>query len=234
MPSSRDAAAGAVIVAAGAGRRIGGPVRKQYLEVDGVPLLLRAVRAFLLHPEIGATVVVLPPEDAESPPRWLREQAVRVVAGGAERGDSVRRGVAALCPDADPVLIHDGARPFVSAETITRVVGAARSGGAIAAVRATDTLKQVDASGCILRTLPREAVWHAQTPQGFPRGALLRILERSAADGVRCTDEAGLFERYGEPVRIVEASPDNLKVTRPLDLDLADVLARRSALRTDA
>lgn len=228
MPSSAEAPlAAAVVVAGGSGRRVGGGVRKQYLEVAGEPLLLRAVRPFLRHPGVGSVVVVLPPEDAASPPSWLAQTGVRVVPGGEERGDSVRNGLLATPEDAPVVLVHDGARPFVSAEVITRVLEAARSGAAIAAVPVADTIKEVDADGTVRATPDRSRLWAAQTPQGFPRALLLDVHARADAEGFRATDDAALCERYGIPVRVVEGDPGNLKVTRPADLDIAEALARR-------
>ncbi len=232
-PSSRAsspevmARAGAVIVAAGVGRRLGGEVRKQYLEIAGEPVLLWAIRPFLEHPEIGAVVVVLPPEDVEDPPVWLRELEVTLVPGGAERGDSVWNGLQALPEEAAPVLIHDGARPFVSAEIIERVLAGARSGGAIAAIRVADTIKQVDEEGRIEETLDRSGLWQAQTPQGFPREVILSAYRQARQEGLQATDDAALCERYGARVVVVEGSAENLKITRPADLVLAEALARR-------
>lgn len=217
-----------VIVAAGAGRRMGGGVRKQYLEVAGKPLLLHAVRAFAGHPSVRHLVVVLPSEDAEAPPAWLAGLGARIVTGGVERSDSVWNGLCALHPDADPVLIHDGARPFVSGAVIDRVLEAARAGtGAVAAVRAVDTLKEVDSAGRVARTLDRTRYWHAQTPQGFPRCMIVAAHQHARAHGVRATDDAALCEVLGETVVVVEGSPENLKVTHAADLAVAEAIARR-------
>lgn len=219
--------AAAVVVAGGSGRRFGGPIRKQYLEIGGVPVLLRAVRSFLDHPRIASVVVVLPAEDVAHPPRWLADLSVAIVAGGAERGDSVLHGLQAVSVDVDRVLIHDGARPFVSAGVIGRVLDA--EGGAIAAVPVTDTIQQVDADGVITSTPDRASLWQAQTPQGFPRAALLGAYARARADGAVLTDDAAVFARYAGPVRVVMGSPRNLKVTRPEDLPVAEALAREPA-----
>jgi 2-C-methyl-D-erythritol 4-phosphate cytidylyltransferase len=217
-----------VVVAGGAGRRMGAPVRKQYLEVGGVPVLLRAVTAFVEHPRVGVVVVVLPPEDLDAPPPWLATLPVVLAAGGAERGDSVWNGLAATPTDASVVLVHDGARPFVSAAIIDRVLDACAEGGAIAAVQMTDTVKEVGADGFIRGTPDRALLWRAQTPQGFPRAALIRAYERAREDGVAATDDATLFERYVGPVRVVAGSERNLKVTRPTDLVVAEALALAS------
>jgi 2-C-methyl-D-erythritol 4-phosphate cytidylyltransferase len=213
-----------VIVAGGSGRRVGGPVRKQYLEIDGIPVLLRAVLPFLVDPRIEHVIVVLPPDDVEAPPPWLASLGVRIVAGGAERGDSVRNGLAAVGDDVDFVLVHDGARPFVSSDVIDRVLEAAPH-AAIAAVPVTDTIKQVKEDGTIAGTPDRARLWQAQTPQGFPLAGLLRAYDRARAEGVTGTDDAGLFERYVGPVRVVTGSYRNLKITRPADLAVAEALA---------
>jgi 2-C-methyl-D-erythritol 4-phosphate cytidylyltransferase len=226
MPSSPDASA--VVVAGGAGRRFGGPVRKQYLELAGEPVLLRAVRPFLAHPRVGAVVVVLPPGDLASPPAWLAELPVELAPGGAERGDSVRAGLLRTPAHLPYVLVHDGARPFVDAALIGRVLERCAPGtGAIAALPLHDTLQEVDAEGTVTGTPDRRRFRQAQTPQGFPRELLLRAYERARAEGVAATDDAALFARYAGPVRVVPGDPANLKVTRPEDLPLAEALARR-------
>lgn len=221
--------AAAVVVAGGSGRRFGGPVRKQYLEVGGEPVLLRAVRPFLDHPRIASVVVVLPPDDVADPPTWLAGLPVTIVAGGAERGDSVFNGLMAVDGVADRVLVHDGARPFVSADVIDRVLDA--EGGAIAAVPVTDTIQRVDGAGVIVETPDRSALWQAQTPQGFPRAALVDAYRRARAEGVAATDDAAVFARYAGPVRVVMGEHRNLKVTRPGDLPLAEAIARESVPR---
>ncbi len=223
--SAEAPAAVAIVVAGGSGRRMGGAVRKQYLEVGGVPVLQRAITPFIGHPRIGSVVVVLPPEDVEAPPGWLAGLPVTIVAGGAERGDSVWNGLLATSEDAPMVLVHDGARPFVTAEIIDRVLDGCAEGGAIAAVQVTDTIKEVGPGGVILATPDRSRLWSAQTPQGFPRAALVRAYERAREEGVAATDDAALFERYCGPVRVVAGSERNLKVTRPADLALAEALA---------
>lgn len=226
--SSPDAAA--VVVAAGAGRRMGAGsagVRKPYLEVHGEPILLRALRPFLAHPRVRATVVVLPAEDVEAPPEWLAALPVTRVAGGAERGDSVWNGLAAVPPGTRTVLIHDGARPLVSVAVIDRVLDAAASGAAIPAVPVTDTVKEVDERGYVRATPDRSRLRLAQTPQGFPLPLILDAYRRARAEGWAASDDAALCERLGIPVRVVDGAASNLKVTRPEDLALAEALARK-------
>ena len=214
-----------MIVAGGTGARFGGPVRKQYLEIGGQPVLLRAIRPFLHHPRISAVVVVLPPDDVADPPPWLAGLPIRIVPGGAERGDSVRNGLLATPQDAASVLIHDGARPFVSAAIIDRVLDGCVEQGAIAAVPVTDTIQQVDRAGLIDRTLDRSTLWQAQTPQGFPRAGIVDAYGRAAEEGITGTDDASLYALYVGPVRVVMGAYDNLKVTRPDDLPVAELIA---------
>jgi 2-C-methyl-D-erythritol 4-phosphate cytidylyltransferase len=221
--------AAVVVPAAGSGRRLGG-VRKAYLELAGEPLLVRALRPFLAHPAIEWAVVALPEEDAADPPAWLvtLDPRVRVVAGGAERTDSVRAALAAVPPACDVVLVHDAARPLVTGDVVERVFAAVSAqAGAIAAVPVEDTIKEVEPDRAIARTLDRGRLWRAQTPQGFPRALLEEAHRRALAEGVVATDDAALVERLGGRVVVVEGSPENLKVTGPLDLPLAEAILRR-------
>lgn len=224
--------AAAVIPAGGAGLRMAasaatspGP-RKQYLELDGEPILLRSLRPFLDHPSVDWVVVALPAEDVESPPLEFPE-GVTVVEGGAERMDSVRRGLEAVPEAADVVLIHDAARPLVTRAVVDRVLTAAAGGvGAIAAVPVADTLKRVGEEGVIEETVDRAGLWRAQTPQGFPRTLILEAHRAAAGAGGAATDDAALVERRGGRVVVVEGDARNLKVTRPEDLSLARLLLR--------
>ena len=229
MPSRRDV--GVVIVAAGRGQRLGGDTPKQYLPIAGIPMLLRAVRPFTCHPEVRQVVVVLPAEDAAAPPAWLAPHVgngLRLAAGGAQRSDSVARGLEALDADCAIALVHDAARPFVSRDVVDAVIAAARAGaGAVPAIPVADTIKQADAAGAIERTVPRERLWRAQTPQGFPRELLVRALAEARAAGIPGTDDASFVERLGAPVRLVPGDPGNVKVTTAEDLMLAEALAGR-------
>jgi 2-C-methyl-D-erythritol 4-phosphate cytidylyltransferase len=217
----------AIVVAGGSGQRMGS-VRKQYLDLLGEPILLRALRPFLAHPAIDFVVVVVPADDVGDPPRWLAALPVEIVAGGVERGDSVWNGLERTPAGTELVLIHDGARPFVTREVIDRVLAQSAHGGAVAAVAATDTIKEVDAERRILRTLPRARIWQAQTPQGFPLQSLRSAYERARAEGWTETDDAALFERCGHAVIVVEGDRDNLKITLPSDLPIAEAIARRA------
>ncbi len=239
---------GVILVAAGQGRRLGGAVPKQYLPLDGVPMLLRALRPFTSHPAVDHLVVVLPPGDAAAPPSWLADLVggrLGLVDGGAERSDSVAHGLAAMPGHCSVILVHDAARPFVERETIDAVIAVARTGvSVIPAIPVADTLKEAGddppgrsaataepPSRPIVRTIPRERLWAAQTPQGFPRGLLEEAHARARHEGIRGTDDAMLVERLGAPVRLVTGSVRNFKVTSETDLAVAEALLR--AGRTD-
>ncbi len=228
----------AVLPAAGAGRRMGG-VRKPLLELAGQPMLLHALRPFLVHPAVERVIVAMAPEEAAQPPEWLTalDPRVSVVAGGAERGDSVRNGLEAVPADADVVLIHDAARPLVStAEVDAAIAAAARGVGAVVGVPVVDTLKLADEQRTIIETRKRDGLWHALTPQAFPRAMILDAYRRAARDGITGTDDAALVEHYGGEVVLVEGSRANLKVTTAADLELAEAVlaARRGAAQAQA
>ena len=212
----------ALIVAAGRGQRFGGSLPKQYAALAGVPLLRHTLGAFARHPAVGRVRAVIHPDD-----RDLYEAAARgldiaePVAGGASRQESVLRGLESLEDDAPArVLIHDGARPFVSAAIIDRVLAALEtSPGAIAALPVVDTLKQ-ESEGRIAATRDRSGLWGAQTPQGF-RYAEILAAHRAAA-GEELTDDAAVAERAGLAVALVQGSRENLKVTSQEDLRSAE------------
>lgn len=222
---------GVVIVAAGAGVRAGPGEPKQFRPIDGVPMLLRAIRPFAAHPQVDRVVIALPAGYVMQPPPWLATLAgerMHLVAGGATRADSVVAGLAALGPLTQVVLVHDAARPFVSRSTIDAVIARARTGvGAVAAVPMGDTVKDVDDDGRVARTVPRARLWRAQTPQGFPVTMLVAAYAGIAdARDRTATDDAELCERAALPVEVVTDSPGNLKVTTAEDFRIADALAR--------
>lgn len=220
---------GVVVVAAGLGLRAGGEVPKQFRFIAGVPLVLRALRPFTIHPDVFHVVVVLPPAMTATPPEWLavlRGGMLSIVAGGTHRGDSVLAGLAALPAACTVVLVHDGARPFADRALIDRVITAARDGaGAVPAIPVSDTLKQTaDGTHEVARTVARDGLWRAQTPQGFPRPMLEQAYAGAHDRGA--TDDAALVESLGARVVVVEGSSRNLKVTAPEDFLLAELLAK--------
>lgn len=225
--------AGVVIVAAGRGVRAGdgtGSEPKQYRPIAGVRMLLRAIRPFAQHPRVGPIVVVLPPEDAAAPPSWLQavlSDRLTVVAGGEHRQHSVANGLARLPASATIVLVHDAARPLVEADLIDRVLQVASLGAcAVPGLPLSDTVKEADTAGLVVRTVPRERLVAVQTPQGFPRQMLENAHQRARTDAsaATATDDAALCERLGYPVRVVPGSPRNLKVTTTADFLLAEAL----------
>lgn len=220
----------AVLLAAGRSTRMGGSVRKPFLELAGEPVLAHALRALAAARGVEQLVVVAALEDHD----LVREIAhgcgvprPDCVEGGAERTDSVRAGVAAVRPGLEVVLVHDVARPLVSsehAEQVARV--AAREGAALLAVPVRDTIKQAH-EGRSTGTLDRSRLWAAQTPQGFRTGLLRELLERAAREGgATATDDAALHERYVGPVPLVEGDALNFKLTTPADLRLAEAVLR--------
>jgi 2-C-methyl-D-erythritol 4-phosphate cytidylyltransferase len=225
---------GVILVAGGSGRRLGGRVAKQFQKIGGSPMLLRAMRPFTSHPEVHQVVIVLPPAVLVAPPEWLSSLMggnVQLVSGGSQRMDSVENGLVALGTECAIVLSHDAARPFASREVIDRVIALARNGdGAVAARPVSDTLKaerNEGGSALVDRTVPRDGMWRAQTPQGFPRPMLTQAFARARQDGFQSTDEAALVERLGQRVHLVPDSRWNIKITTPEDLALAELIARQ-------
>ena len=173
-------------------------------------------------------VCVLPQAYAGDPPPWLFQcnvDRLLISVGGRTRSESVANGLEDLPDEADIVLVHDAARPLVSADTIERVVASVREGNsAVAALPVVDTLKEVDDAGLIVRTVPRETLWRAQTPQGFPRRVIMEAHQRARKERISATDDAALLERLGVPVRVVRGSERALKVTEPGDFSRIDAL----------
>lgn len=229
----------AIIAAGGRGTRFGSGRPKQLLEIGGKSLLARSVDAFARCASVNELVVVLPPDLVSRPRDYLHSvgKPVRIVAGGRRRQDSVANGFGAVAAAADLIVIHDAARPFVSDALISRTIEAGwRFGAAIAAVPASDTVKQAadrpadDEPRPVARTLAREHIYLAQTPQAFRRDILSEALAL-AATGAEATDEATLVERAGHQVRLVDGEPANIKITTPEDLRLAEaILARGDGL----
>jgi len=212
---------GAVIVAAGEGRRYG--AAKQFAVLRGRSVLDWSLAAFEANPRVDSIVLVLarPAEGGTFAARYAKVAAV--VRGGDRRQDSVANGVAGLKAEAaDIVLVHDGARPLVTQDVIDRIIAAAReTGAAVPGLPLEDTIKEAEA-GRVIRTLDRGRLVRVQTPQGFACGLLLRALELARTEGVTGTDEAALVERLGVPVAVVAGDPRNLKITAPPDLAVAE------------
>jgi len=221
---------GAVIVAAGRGTRFGRP--KQLVDLAGQPLIAWSVQTLAAMPEIVDLVVVTETEFIERMERAVhavaRTLSPRIVRGGPTRQDSVRLGIAALADHCAGILVHDGARPLVRAHEIRAGMRIVRPGTAsLLASRVVDTIKVVDDAGHVTRTLDRATLWAAQTPQFAAARDLRRVHDEALRFGwPAVTDDASLLERAGVEVRVVEASPDNFKVTLPGDLARAEAIVR--------
>jgi 2-C-methyl-D-erythritol 4-phosphate cytidylyltransferase len=208
---------GVVIAAAGSGTRAGGTEPKQFRWVAGKPMLLHSVQTFMERPDVLAVVCVLPLRYAGDPPPWLFQadlDRLLISVGVRTRTESVFHGLEDLPDEAKIVLVHDAARPLVGHATIDRVVAEARSGrAATAALPVVDTLKEVAGAGRVKRTVPRDQLWRAQTPQGFPRELILRAHTEARRRGVNASDDAGLCEQLGHEVVVVRGSERAMKVT---------------------
>jgi 2-C-methyl-D-erythritol 4-phosphate cytidylyltransferase / 2-C-methyl-D-erythritol 2,4-cyclodiphosphate synthase len=236
-----QAFAGAIIVGAGSGQRMGGQ-RKAFLELDGLSLLEHSARRLSASSAVDSLVLVLHPDDLKRGAELIgRYRIVAVVAGGARRQDSVLAGMEVL-PPCQVVLIHDAARPLVPEEVVTRVALEARKcGAALAACPVRDTLKhsendhhQSADDNLVAGTLERSGVWAAQTPQGFRCDLYRELAKRAAEDRLEVTDDAAVFEHYQQQVKLVESPLENIKITWPGDLAMAAALlspGRRSDVR---
>lgn len=223
----------AIIVAAGMGRRFGGTTPKQFLELRGEPLLLQTVRRFHDCQAVDQVCLVVPSADIARVESWCKERSFSkvqwVVAGGAERQDSVQAGFDAI-PPCELVLVHDGARPVVSAELIQTVIqGAEEKGACVPGVVVQETLKKVAEGGYVVTTVDRNEYYRIQTPQAFRYTILKEALSEAKTDGFYGTDEAMLVERMGFPVCVVDGSPSNIKVTSPEDLGYAATIIEQGA-----
>lgn len=220
---------GVIVVAAGSGTRTGSTELKQFRWVAGKPMLLHSIQAFHRRADVAQVVAVLPRSVAGDPPPWIFQcdvDRLLVSVGGRERGDSVWSGIEDLDDEVEIVVVHDAARPLVTDATIDAVIRQARRGtGAIAALPVVDTLKEVDETGRIVRTVDRAKLWRAQTPQAFPRDMLERAHLEARRAGLSATDDAALCERLGFPVVVVRGSERAMKVTEEGDFARADAIA---------
>ncbi|HEX8872436.1 MAG TPA: 2-C-methyl-D-erythritol 4-phosphate cytidylyltransferase [Candidatus Acidoferrum sp.] len=222
----------AILPAAGLGTRMGAETPKQFLELDGVPIVILALRRIASCPLITEIIVATRAEEVEKLGARIRDekfkQKVRVVKGGDTRQASVGEALKHVSKDTELVVVHDAVRPFVALEHISRVIEEARQRkAAILAIPAMDTVKEVKRASLpedvalITVTIPRERVVLAQTPQVFETQLLKEAFARAEEDGVSASDEAGLVERLGQEVYVVHGSERNIKITKPSDMDLA-------------
>jgi 2-C-methyl-D-erythritol 4-phosphate cytidylyltransferase len=221
----------AIIAAAGAGLRMKSVARKQYLVLEGIPVLARSVRLFLDHPAFTEIIVVIPPGDDKVVRELLRPyfslDRLKLVEGGATRQESVGNGLKAVSAGAKLVAVHDAARPLATSGLLALLLdSAAHWGAAIPVIQLRDTLKEVDDAGFVQATPAREKLRLVQTPQIFKRDLLEKAYQTFQDAGGKATDDAALVELLGEPVITVPGEQSNFKITSPLDLILASFILK--------
>ncbi len=222
---------GAVVVAAGKGTRMGTAESKQYVVLGDKPVIVHTLEVFERTAEIGEIVLVVGEGDVPRCRRYAERYGLAkvsaIVAGGGERQESVYRGLLALSANVEWVLVHDGVRPFITADDIVRCRREAEStGAAVLAVPVKDTIKVADADGNVRSTPDRRSLWAVQTPQAFRLSLLKRAHEKAAEERFVGTDDSQLVERIGCTVRIVEGDYRNIKLTTPDDLLWAEFAMR--------
>lgn len=220
--------AAAIIAAAGWGKRFGKGKKKQFQPLGGKPVIVHSIERFEKSPSVGEIVLVV----SEDSIRYCHEEIVKkfqfkkitkIVSGGEERQHSVKRGFSSISNETDIVIVHDGVRPFITVDLIEEAINEAlKSGGAIVAIPVKDTVKE-SFERYIQRTLPRESLWLAQTPQAFRYDLLKRAYKMSDENGFLGTDESSLVERLGIRVKLIRGSQMNVKITTEEDLLLAEL-----------
>ena len=228
----------AIVPAAGLGTRMGADTPKQFLALDGVPVLVFTLRRLAVCPVITEFIIATRAEEVDSVAALVKpgnfDRPVRVVRGGDTRQDSVANALTEVPRNADFILVHDAVRPLVTQSQIERAIAEAEAcDAAILGIPAMDTVKEVKRASLptdvalITATIPRERIVLAQTPQVFRAPLLLEAFARARQDGVTASDEAGLVERLGRDVHVVVGSERNLKITRPGDMELAEFYLRQ-------
>jgi 2-C-methyl-D-erythritol 4-phosphate cytidylyltransferase len=221
---------GVILVAAGTSSRLGGGELKQFRWIAGKPMLLHSLQLFHERRDVAMVVCVLPRQYAADPPPWIFQSDVDrllVSVGGKERGESVLNGLEDLPDEVQVVVVHDAARPFVTMDVVDGVIAEARAGrGAVAAVPVTDTLKEVDPERRVVRTIARDGLWRAQTPQAFPRPMIEQAYSEARRTRTYSTDCAALCEQQGFEVVVVRGSERAAKVTEEADFALMEAMTR--------
>jgi len=221
--------AAAVIAAGGTGTRMQSNVPKQFLEISGRPILFHTIERIASLEEVTQIIIALPPENIPQAMDLIRRipthADIRCVAGGASRQESVHNGVSSVTSNPDIIMVHDAARALCGRDLVLRVLEAAwQRGAAVPGIPATDTIQRVSRQGRVLATPPREELYAIQTPQAFHSEILRSALDKARAAGFLGTDESSVARWAGHPVYVVEGSSDNIKITRPLDLAIAEIL----------
>ena len=218
-----------IVVAAGSGSRMGTGTKKQYLLLNDKPLLIHTLEVMEAQNKINGIILVVPSADIDFCKELIKEYSIKkilcIVSGGDSRGVSVYNGLQAVPEDSEFVVVHDGARPFLSQKVLEEVIETAKAeGAAIVGVPVKDTIKQANASGLIQQTLERSSLWAIQTPQVFEKELLLKCYKRAFKENLQGTDDAFIVESYGYPVKIVHGDYKNIKITTKEDLEYAEYL----------
>jgi 2-C-methyl-D-erythritol 4-phosphate cytidylyltransferase len=227
----------AIIVAAGKGTRMQNPLRKQYLTLAGLPIITHTLLVFNDCDLFNQILLVIPQDDFDFCQKSILTSEkliphnIRLVCGGTRRQDSVFNGLKEVDPECNIVVVHDGVRPFVQTDQLAACIDGAREFGAcILGVPAYDTLKQVDASGRIIKTLKRDDIWLAQTPQAFRYNLIKKAHEQAQLEGYAATDDASIIERLGKTVTIIGGSRNNIKITSREDLKISECLLQKDVM----
>lgn len=226
----------ALVAAAGQGKRMGAQRNKQFLAIGDRPVLVWTLGVFQACPSIDQIIVIASPGEEE----YCRQEVIakykfnkvkQVVTGGLERQDSIFNGLQALSDGPEIVVIHDGARPLITIDSINDSITQARNhGAAIVAVKVKDTIKLGDNQEMVDKTLNRSFLWQVQTPQTFKYALIMEAYQNALKNGLAGTDDASLVEAMGTPVKLVSGSYENLKITTPEDLEIAEVILRKRGL----
>ncbi|KAB3533599.1 2-C-methyl-D-erythritol 4-phosphate cytidylyltransferase [Alkaliphilus pronyensis] len=223
----------AIVVAAGKGRRLGGKINKQYIEIYNKPIVAYTLEVFQRCEMIEGIVLVVGEKEIDFCKKEIVEKygftkIISVLAGGKERINSVHNGLKELPDQCEIVSIHDGARPFVTNEMINKsIIAAQEVGGAIVAVPVKDTIKAINSNMEVEKTIDRGKLWSVQTPQSFRFNQLKELYSKYLENGKDITDDAMLFEREGYPIKVIKGSYENIKITTPEDLFMAEEILRR-------
>ncbi len=225
----------ALVAAAGRGLRFGGETKKQFLPLLGKPVFIHTLGVFQAATDIDQIICVVPEEDLSETQETIKQhvlsKVVSILPGGRHRQDSVVAAIAYLEQKGeaeDIVLVHDGVRPLIRPQLISKIVaGVKHYGAVVAALPVTDSLKEVSEKGIIQRSLPRDRVWAMQTPQGFRLSILAAAYREGATEGIFATDEAMLVERLGQAIHCIEGEAENIKITSASDFSLAELFLQR-------